>query len=96
MPASPEQREHAVARAGKIFAILRETAERGEVCPTNDILAERFGCGTTVIVNALAFLEGAGMIAVERGSDKRVVTILASGKRTAGKIRRPHWSRRAA
>lgn len=96
MPASPEQQEHAVQRAGKIFAIIRGCAERGEPCPSNATLAERFACGTTVIVNALHFLETAGMILVERGRDCRVVTIRATGQRTAGEVGRPHWSRREA
>lgn len=83
MPASTEQREHAVKRAGKIFALLKQAAERGEPCPTNDVLAGRFGCGVARIVAALHFLESNGMIAVERGNDWRVVTITATGKATA-------------
>jgi DNA-binding FadR family transcriptional regulator len=94
MPASEEQREHAVQRAGKIFSVIRQAAERGEVCPTNDILAERFACGKTAIVNALHFLESVGMIRVERGSDRRVVTIVSSGLRTAGSAGQPHWTER--
>lgn len=95
MAASQEQREHAVERAGKIFVLLRQAAERNETCPTNKVLAVRFGCGTTAIVSALHFLESNGMIAVERGNDRRVVTIRATGQRTLGKVAVPHFTRRA-
>ncbi len=93
MPASPEAVEHAVKRAAKIFGIIKQAAERGESCPTNRNLGERFGCGDTPIVNALVFLEANGMIEVERGNDRRVVTIRATGERTAGRVGKPHWSR---
>lgn len=96
MSASPEQREHAVQRAAKIFAIIKAAAERGESCPTNAVLRERFGCADQAIASAFGFLEANGMIVVERGNDHRVVTIRASGHRTAGAVKKPHWSRRAA
>jgi DNA-binding FadR family transcriptional regulator len=96
MSASLEQREHAVQRAGKIFALLRQAAERGESCPTNSALRERFGCGDQAIVSAFHFLESCGMIEVRRGNDHRVVTIRATGKSTAGTVRKPHWSARRA
>lgn len=96
MPASAEQQEHAVARAGKIFAIIRQCAERGEACPTNAVLGERFGVRPNLISRAINFLECNGMIAVERASDRRVVTICATGQRTAGERKNAHWSRRAA
>lgn len=96
MPASPEQREHAVERAGKIFALIRQAAERGERCPTNRVLGTRFGVGNQTIVSAFHFLESCGMIRVERGHDRRVVTICATGKSTTGSIRKPHFTRRAA
>src|SRR5688572_4142661 len=96
MPASSDQREHAVQRAAKIFALLKQAAERREPCPTNRTLGERFGCGDQAIVSAFYFLEANGMIAVERGNDRRVVTIAATGQRTAGRVRKPHWSARKA
>lgn len=96
MSASTEQREHAVHRASRIFAIIRDAADRGERCPTNAALAERFGVGTTTIVNALHFLESCGMIEVAPSSSSRVVTIRATGKRTAGAFGEPHWTQRLA
>lgn len=96
MPASQASQEHAVARAGKIYAIVKGCAERGEVCPTNAILAERFGCGQARICAALHFLESAGMIVVHRMNATRIVWIRATGLRTAGEIGKPHWSARQA
>lgn len=96
MSASSEQREHAVERASRIFAVIRDAAYRGEPCPTNAVLAERFGVGTTVIVNALHFLESCGMIVVSRSNATRIVTIRATGKQTTGKIFAPHWTERKA
>jgi DNA-binding FadR family transcriptional regulator len=91
-----EQREHAVTRASKIYALLKQVAEAGDICPTNAMLAERFGCGTARIVSAFHFLEANGMILVERGSGNRVVTIFVSGLRTAGEITKPRQYRKAA
>lgn len=96
MSASPEQREHAVERASRIFAIIRDAADRGECCPSNAILAQRFGVGSSVIVNALHFLESVGMIVVSRSNASRIVTIRATGKQTAGKVYAPHWTERKA
>jgi DNA-binding GntR family transcriptional regulator len=96
MVASPEQREHAVSRAAKIFAIVRQAAERGEPCPTNHVLRQRFACSDGSVVRALDFLEANGMIRVERGRSSRVVTISATGQKTAGSVDKPHWSRREA
>jgi DNA-binding FadR family transcriptional regulator len=86
--ASVASQEHAVARAGKIFALLRQCAERGETCPKNAVLAERFSVGTSAIVSAFNFLECSGMIAIERVSNARVVTICATGKQTASELHR--------
>ena len=96
MPASAAQREHAVERASRIFAVLRDAAERGKRCPSNATLAERFGVGTTAVVNALHFLESCGMIVVDRSNATRIVTIRATGKQTAGKVYAPHWTERKA
>jgi hypothetical protein len=88
MPASASSQQHAVERAGKIFAILRQCAERGEICPTNAILAERFGVRTGAIVSGINFLECNGMIEVERTRNTRVVTICSTGKQTASESHR--------
>lgn len=82
MPASIEAQEHAVARAAKIFGLIKQAAQRGERCPTNPMLAERFGVKPNSISRAVNFLEANGMIEVERGNDWRKVTIVATGERT--------------
>ena len=86
MPASQEAQQHAVERAGKIFVILRQAAERGETCPTNAILAERFGVSRQRVISAFNFLECNGMIRAERVNSSRVVTICSTGKRTASAL----------
>lgn len=96
MAASIASQEHAVERAAKIFALLKQAAVRGQKCPTNATLAERFGCGTATIANAFHFLEGNAMIDVERGQCGRIVTICATGDRTAGHLREVHHTRKAA
>lgn len=84
---------HAVEMAGKIFKALRLCAEAGLECPSNRQLAERVGYKSTASVSdAINFLATAGMIDVERGNHNRVVTICASGKRTAGEVRKAHHS----
>lgn len=94
MPASQEAQAHAVERAARIFGLLKAVAARGDVCPTNALLRERFGVGDQSIVSAFHFLESNGMITVERGNARRVVTIRATGQRTAGTVTKMHWSAR--
>lgn len=83
-------------RLTRCFAILERAANAGDCCPTNNVLAELLGYssgnGPSGLVN---LLEVAGLIRVERSNDGRVVTIVRSGKRTAGVIRPPRpsdWS----
>ena len=82
MPAG-RAHEHAVDRAGRIFAILKQAAERRVPCPTTPILAERFGCSKASVRASLHFLELAGMIVIEWRGAERVVQIRATGHRTA-------------
>lgn len=84
---------HAVEMAGKIFAALKQCAAVGSECPSNKQLAERVGYKSTASVSdAINFLATAGMIEVERGNHNRVITICATGKRTAGVVRKAHHS----
>ena len=74
------------------FRMLEWAARNGEPCPTNAQIA--FMIGKRSMSTAAAYvnqLETAGLIAVERGSCARVVTIVASGKKTAGEKPAPHW-----
>lgn len=93
MAASLEQSEAKLARAAKLYEIVKGYAERGEPCPTNRMLADRFMlASTSKISDAFSFLHIAGMIEVKRMSARRIVTITATGKSTAGEPGKPHWS----
>lgn len=94
MPLTPEQKEVAM------YAELTRCAELGLPCPRADDFAELLGgeeggaISTTVLV--MHRLEQQGLIHVERFQRARVVTILASGKRTAEpNCKTPHWRSRA-
>lgn len=76
--------EHAVERAGRIYAALATCARTGEPCPTNALLRERFGVSMSTLMDALNFLIANGMIEIERPNrNRRIVHIVASGHRTA-------------
>lgn len=74
-------------RATRCLAILERAANAGAVCPTNDMLATMLdyasGNGPSGLVN---LLEVSGFITVERGCSGRVVTIVKTGKKTAGVV----------
>lgn len=79
-----------------MFAVLTRAAALGEACPTCEYFAGLFGeeeggvVSTTVLV--MQRLERQGLIHVERFQRSRVVTILATGQRTAEpKNKTPHW-----
>jgi len=68
-----------------IFEIVNDAAERGEPCPDNPTLIAATGhLSTSAGTIALQDLHDRGLIKLERFSDCRVVTIIATGKRTAG------------
>lgn len=74
------------------LAMIEGAAEAGLPCPSNPDIAERHGFSSVSSgARSIERLEGAGLIRVERGNCSRVVTILASGKRTAGVVGKPHW-----
>lgn len=77
----------------EILAIISRAAEAGQACPSNTMFADL--TGSTNASEIISSLERKGMIRVQRGNSKRVVTIIATGKRTAGEIKRPHWRERA-
>lgn len=93
MPASREQSDAKLARAAKVYEIIKGYAERGEPCPTNQMLADRLTVASSSnISDAISFLHTAGMIVVKRMNARRIVTITATGKSTAGEPGKPHWS----
>lgn len=74
-----------------VLAAIEKAAARGERCPSNDQIAGIIGCGLGSASGMVTALERKGWIAVERGSTNRVVTVLATGKCTAGTVTSPHF-----
>lgn len=73
------------AKDEQLYAVLVRAAESGQPCPGNTELAGRFGWDSIASpVRRMQKLEKAGRITVERGHHTRVVTIVATGQRTAG------------
>lgn len=96
----PDPESHAVQKAMTILQVLKACANAGLQCPTNAALAERSGYRSTAsVANAVSFLATCGFISVERMNHTRIVTICATGKRTADPCisrskgqKRPHHS----
>jgi SOS-response transcriptional repressor LexA len=69
---------------------FRHCAEQGERCPTNDDICERLGFNSPASATRLvADLEADGLIRVERFHHARVVTIVATGEKTAPVVSKP-------
>lgn len=74
------------------FAMIEHAADAGLPCPSNPDIAARHGFSSISSgARAIERLERAGMICVERGNCSRVAIIVATGKRTAGVVGKPHW-----
>ena len=88
---------HLTDRDRRVFDILVAAVNAGEKCPSNSNLAHRIGCiSTSDPSDIIRRLQRSGLITVDRGSCNRVVTIVATGKSTAGKVTAPHWRERTA
>ncbi len=81
----------AVPERVKIVMRMLEGAANADLrCPSNCEIAAALGASSpSVSAGTVALLEAMGLISVERGRMARVVTIVASGKRTQGVIKRP-------
>lgn len=79
-------------RVTRVMRLLTHAAEHHLPCPGNAEIARAVG-GTGLATGAgcIALLEAMNLITVERGSNSRVVTINATGKRTAGRVGKPHF-----
>lgn len=79
-------------RDERVYRLLEQAAKDGRPSPTNNEIADALGLmssgGASAIITRLA---QRGRIAVQRGNCNRVVTIVATGKSTAGRIAKPHW-----
>jgi hypothetical protein len=74
----------------RLLAVLEQTADMGAYCPTNREIAERLGTDQLSVGGLIEALESRRFIRVERTTNSRVVTILATGKATAD----PQWKTR--
>lgn len=82
---------------GDVYRMLVRAAERREVCPSNETIAEMIGKGVAAASGVVTRLEEAGWITVERFHRSRVVSIRDTALSTARpKTESPHWSRRKA
>ena len=91
----PDGAESLSPSARALFAMITLAAEADEPCPSNRALAGALGFSSVGHVPAvLNRIQAAGLIRIERGQSARIVTILASGKRTAGEPGRIHWRHR--
>jgi hypothetical protein len=83
------------ASSASVFAMIERAAMLGERCPSNFAIMAAIGAGSpSAGPKVLERLVRRGLIEVQRGNNSRVVTIVASGKRTAGIIKAPHWRER--
>lgn len=81
------------ANMQRIYDAIARAAAAGERCPSNGELCDIVGVGSAGTTSVLVTrLERAGAIEVARGSASRVVTIVATGRRTAGRICKPHFT----
>lgn len=76
----------------RVLQLLEAAAEAGAPCPSNRELCEALGMERLDASDVVLALEARRLIRVERLSNARIVTIVATGKRTAA----PEVSRRAA
>lgn len=70
-------------RAESLLPVLTACASKNERCPTNQELGKLIKARSEAVIIALQLLEEQGRIAVDRHSNYRVVTILATGQKTA-------------
>jgi hypothetical protein len=72
-------------RLQRAYDIILHAAECGAICPTNDKLADMLGLSRADKASGyVSLLEAMGFITVQRGRKNRVVTIVKTGKKTAG------------
>lgn len=74
-----------------VLQAIERAAEAGHQCPSNAQIFDLVGCGINQGSQIIAALERKGVITVERRQNRRVVTIVSTGKRTAGDISAAHW-----
>lgn len=80
-----------LAHCKAVLRLLTSAANVGAPCPSNAHLARAAGIVSTAAASGyVALLENLGVITVQRGQNRRIVTITATGKRTRGDITAAH------
>lgn len=74
----------------RMLTLLEKAAELGAYCPTNREIAEELGTDRQSVPKLWEALETRRLIRVERMTNARIVTIVASGKTTG----HPDWLQR--
>lgn len=69
-----------------LLGMIADAAAKGAACPSNADMALALGFTPQSVINIMKRLEKAGTIIVRRASQSRIVTIVATGERTAGEI----------
>ena len=86
-PARTPQQRSRDDRLQRLYTALERAANAGSPCPSNDDLASTLSyANPSRISDLMSLLETMGFITVERGHNIRVVTIVKTGKRTAGQV----------
>jgi hypothetical protein len=91
LPIVPSFKNTACAQ---LYQVLCRCAVENTACPTNKEIAQTFGLSSTASGAALIkYLETDGFITVKRYAQARIITITATGKKTAGDVTQPlHFS----
>lgn len=71
-----------------VLALIADAAGRGDSCPSNTHLANEAGLwGAADVARVMASMERKGAIAIKKREGRRIIEIVATGKRTAFKPR---------
>ncbi|MGW8203002.1 hypothetical protein ACWGM0_10700 [Sphingomonas bisphenolicum] len=85
---TPQQRTRD-DRLEKMLRALERAANNNAPCPSNEDLSHLLGyAGPSKASDLISMLETMGFITVDRGFASRIVTIVKTGKKTAGTIGR--------
>jgi hypothetical protein len=72
------------------YAMMTSAADKGDVAPSNNDIANELGSGHASYVSELVVrLEARGFIRVERGTSWRRITIVATGQTICSRLDRP-------
>ncbi|AOF97217.1 hypothetical protein [Sphingobium sp. RAC03] len=84
---SPQQRQRD-ERLVLLLKALERAADAGAECPSNEDLGRTLGySGPSKVSDLIALLEVAGLITCARGRSSRVITIVKTGRSTAGEVK---------